>query len=446
MSYHHEKLKDLTLINFAYNEKEPCVPVGCLYLISWLRRYGFTVDFRDLQLSKSRNPFAKKNILSFFQNTSDIIGISCMPSTLPIAIWVCKQIRKDSPKKIIILGGSGPSLVAKEIINNFSYVDIVVIGPGEHALIELIGTLKSGESIDQIKGIVFRQDGNTVLTPPREAPSRIESAFTAFDAVDLSKYKNIHLFSGRGCSNNCPFCAIKSLYHGSTPRDIADIEQEFDYILRCKNGFDYIGFQDEDFLFNKNRFLKLCQMVKRKRKKGGVRLFCYAKIDLLDKENMLTLSNSGFSDIFIGVESGSDRVLRLINKKYTIKAALKVLLEAKKYFSVVWASFIGGFPFEEVADFLETCLVVRYLLMKEIKAILNSLEPVPGTKLYNLYKDKLQYYNRFINLISVHVAPITRLPHIAKFIVEYPDVFPFFYHYHTKNLDAKYKIFERIHK
>jgi radical SAM superfamily enzyme YgiQ (UPF0313 family) len=436
--------KDLTLVNLLYCGKKTSVPAGCLYLISWLKRFGFSVDFRDFQLAESKNPFSKRNILSSLQNTSDIIGVSCMSSALPAAIWTCKQIKKDNPKKIIILGGPGPSLVAREIIENFSFVDIVVIGPGEHTLVELMEALKTGKPINQIEGIACRVDNNVILTPSREAPSRIDSIFTDFGAINLNKYKEVPVLSGRGCPYNCPFCSIKSLYPVYIHRDISDIEREIDYVLRYKNSPTLIVLQDEGFLVNKERFLKLCQMIKRKKKRKDITLSCYGRIDLMDRGNMFALADSGFSLIFFGVESGSDRILRFINKGFTVRMAQEVLLKLRKYVSNISASFMWGFPFEEMSDFIETCLFMRYLAMKKISVRLRLLGPIPGTKFYNLYRDKLKFSNHLVSVSDIAWS-MTESPYAKKLIVEHPDVFPYFFHYHSDNLDDKYKIFKRIY-
>ena len=117
---------------------------------------------------------------------------------------------------------------------------------------------------------------------------------------------------------------------------------------------------------------------------------------------MQDMTRNHFSSILYGFESGSNRILRKIAKGFTVEKALDNVRLSKKYFQIVTASFVYGYPFETKDDFLET-LYCRWLLHNMgVNIHFNLLSPLPGTGFYKEYGDDLVFSE---NLISKQCAP-----------------------------------------
>ena len=110
---------DLTLVNLnmlfmRYGEqveRERHVPLGCLYLTAALERAGFTVDFRDYQLSDSDDPFDVEAFLSFVADPAPVIGLSCMANLLPFTLLAARALKDRYPDRKIVLGGVGTKAI-----------------------------------------------------------------------------------------------------------------------------------------------------------------------------------------------------------------------------------------------------------------------------------------------------------------------------------------------
>ena len=108
-------------------------------------------------------------------------------------------------------------------------------------------------------------------------------------------------------------------------------------------------------------------------------------MDRIDKELLKIMSGSGCKEIYYGIESGSDEILKKIKKGFTIEEAIKILLLSKKYIQTVTASFIYLFPFETPKDFIATKFFLIYLSSKGIATQLHSLCPVKNSEIYLAY-------------------------------------------------------------
>ena len=144
-------MADITICNFSipytekiYGEKKlmMTIPLGPLYLTSYMEKNGYSVDFRDCLLNDFGDPYNSKTLLSFLRDSSDILGFSSLSAFLPYLLIALKKLKKEHPEKTIILGGYGPSDVAEELIKHFNFVDVVVKGEGERRSLSFLAIWK----------------------------------------------------------------------------------------------------------------------------------------------------------------------------------------------------------------------------------------------------------------------------------------------------------------
>lgn len=443
---------DITLVNVTTampsdknNTPDIYLPLGCLYLVGALERAGIEVDFRDYQLFSKNIPFPLDVdcFQRFLSDSAPIVGISCMVSMLPFVLLGTKKFKEYHPGHTIILGGPGPSGVATEIISMLPWIDIVVRGEGEATLVELLGALKGGSDLATIAGITYRNSADCCHN--NEPRSRImnldELPLPAYGKVNLSEYTSVAVITGRGCSYGCTFCDVGPLWNNKALfRSIGSVIEELN-LLKSKFAQKHVNIADDTFDLRKRRVESFCEEVK----ELNLNWSCLARIDLMDEELLDKIARSGCRSIFLGIESGSNTILKTINKRFTIQEATKKVEMATQYIENVITSYIWGFPFETMEDFEKTILSVFSMLHLGAMVGLKLLSPMPLSQLGIEYKDQLEFSEDlcsvFASLGNVIPGTMSRRAEIPDefkdFIRMYPDIFAGFYYIKSGNIKEK---------
>ncbi|HLP61761.1 MAG TPA: cobalamin-dependent protein, partial [Candidatus Deferrimicrobium sp.] len=199
---------DITIANLtrSYVERETpdtFTPLGALYIASTLEKNDYNVDFRDY-LTKDHNrygdPTSPGSIFDFLEDSADILGISCGGSMLPSLLPALKILKTRYPHKTIILGGIGASGVAAELLHEFPFINIVAVGEGEETMLDLANHLCNGKSLNDVKGIIYRDNGSVCINPPRGRINDLDAVpFPNYDKIDFEDYSVISLITSRGC-------------------------------------------------------------------------------------------------------------------------------------------------------------------------------------------------------------------------------------------------------
>ena len=149
----------ITLVNLFQNSRNLAVlPLGCLWLRASLEKRGIGVDLRDLQFLPPEifgDPDALADLLN---DTHSIVGISAMADALPLAVALCRRLKERQPNRTLILGGWGPSTVARQLVDAFPWIDVVVRGEGEQMLPDVVEALKAG-AVERVPSLDGRLDG-----------------------------------------------------------------------------------------------------------------------------------------------------------------------------------------------------------------------------------------------------------------------------------------------
>lgn len=451
---------DVTLVNVSTpvpdsegGEPVRYAPLGCLYLVSALDRAGISLDFRDYQLFDTGGAprLGTDNFVSFLDDPGPIVGVSCMVSMLPFVALGTRRFKERYPGCTIVLGGPGPSGVAESIISSFPWIDIVCRGEGEETIVELVNALKANADLGSVRGIAYRSPDGTRSTPPRpriQNPDDIPPP--AYGAVDLSDYNSVSMITARGCPYKCAFCDVGPLWGNRTySRSVGKVIEELS-LLRNEYGRDTVHLADDTFDLKRSRTEQLCEEIG----KLGMKWTCLARIDLIDEELLVMMAEAGCRSIFLGIESGSDEVLRKINKRFTIAEATEKVELTRKYIDKVVTSYIWGFPFETLDDFKSTLLSVVSMWYLDAMAGLKLLSPMPLSPLGIEYGDRIEFSEELCsvfaslgNVTTGKGAQRASLPNEFKEIIEsHPDIFAGFYHIKTENLGEKAEYLKRFTK
>lgn len=435
-------------------DRERHVPLGPLYLVAALERAGYTVDFRDYQLSEYEEPFAANSIIDFLKNPAPVVGISVMANLLPFILLTLKEFKDAYPDRFVVLGGVGPKSVEEKILARCPWIDAIVCGEAETIVPDLIAAIQKDGDLSSVAGVFYRDSGDTISANPR--PPRIENLdnlhLPAFDHVDLSRYAGYGVVTSRGCPWPCTFCSVAPIWdHQSSFRSVHSVIEEMAFV-RDKTGNRVFLFQDEYFLASPERMIEFSTALKASNL--DVVWKAFGRVNLTDRKTMMAMADAGCVEIRYGIESGSDFVLEQTKKGFTTAEALEVVAEAVDVFPGVDAFFIWGFPFETMEHFHETLFTM--LTMREMGArILPSLLCfLPQTEIYRnlpdvsrlefcpeLFPEYMVTGHESYRSFFVEVAPEHQ--NIYQFIQQNPDLFPGFFHWDLSgNVLPKLKVLQ----
>jgi len=343
-------------------------PHGQLYLGAMLRQKGYEVLIIDETLGK--DPY---NLLVHALNTDPIcVGIGTTTgSQINCGIKFAEIIRSKSDIPIV-WGGPHPTDWPEQTLED-DLVDIIVIGEGEHSFVDLVMALENGDSLCEIRGIGYKDKNGAHINPPADKIDLDTIPPLPFDLVNMEAYissinkreitRGYEIITSRGCPYSCAFChnsIRKELWrYKSVEKIVAEIEY-----LREEFQVDGILIEDENFFVSKKRIVAFCEELLRRGIKitirgGAVRADQFSS---LDKSMLRLLKKAGFDHFGVGIESGSERILKILNKKITLEQIYDTNQKMKEYGFAVTYNFMSGIPREELEDYVETLKLIYFLL------------------------------------------------------------------------------------
>jgi len=308
----------------------------------------------------------------------DIVGITINTSTYKSAENIAKLIKTHNKNVQIIVGGIHPTVLPNETIQS-SYFDLVVRGEGEFTFLEI---LNGKSSYDKIKGITYYEgETNQIFeNPQRDFVCNLDCL--PFPARDLflndTKYMEYgYILSGRGCPFNCTFCASEKLWKSQVRfRSPENVINEIDHVYDTY-GTRFFYFVDDTFTLNKERIKRICTDLK---VFDDITWICNVRVGTVSEQTLQIMKDSGCIRLKVGIESGSDRILRK-HKSITKKQVKDFISLTKKVGIDITGYFMIGFPEETNETVKETIFFAKELDLSYISP--SILTPYPGTKIYD---------------------------------------------------------------
>ncbi len=428
-------MNNLTLIQFQYRPLS--TPLGALYLAYGLEKENIQFDIKLYPLYKYPNDVNK--LYSFLTESRKIIAIGCLSDMLPYVLAALEKVKKEFPEKIIILGGVGPTEAAEEILNKFKFIDFIIKGCGVYSLPKLIRQIGNRiNGLYDIHGLVYRSNEGVISNYYRGYYFNIPDFPPYHRIKNIRSYHNFHIFTSFGCPYKCTFCDSRPVSSKKVVyRDLNKVIEEIKLIKKIKKSRKFhLSIEDESFVINRRRVIRFCNLLRVE--KINVPWGCFGRVDRIDEGLLKIMSRNGCKEIYYGIESGSNKILKKIKKGFTIEKAIEILLLSKKYIEKVTASFIYLFPFEKPKDFIETKLFLIYLQLKGISIQLHSLCPVKNSEIFLKYKKNLFLSNKIKS--TCHVK-LNEMPgECIKLVKSNPDIFYYYYFHHFKELNEILKI------
>jgi len=372
------------------DEREFASPMGIMYVADAVRKAGFDVEIlHETWTARLRQRLMDK--IRIEQSSILLVGFSTItgPSLGP-TIAAAKAIKRAFPSIPIVWGGVHASLLPEETLRN-DFVDIVVVGEGERTLVELARCIRNGTSLGEVDGIAFRDKG-VHITKARRFIENLDMYEPAWDLVSLDKYyrplgrtgrRALDIVTSRGCPHGCTFCYNTSFNRRKWRAHSVEFVVSQVRMLRQRYGVDSIKFQDDNFFTHKARAFAVLEAIE-------VPWYAEIRADYFCEEDIDRMKILRCENLFIGAESGSDRVLGEIAKKGIRTKHVVTAVRLCRDKINLTLSFIIGFPGESRAELFQTLDFIADLrdLCKSNMIMLNTLVLVPGTEIYDRFPEE----------------------------------------------------------
>ncbi len=336
----------------------------------------------------------------------DIIGFSTVTPFYKTTLNLAKKIRKKS-KAILILGGYHISALPNSLEKPF---DIGVIGEGEHSLSLIISAWKNkkirdDDSLSKIPNLAyFNNLGKLVLNHTREVMKVEDLTKTDWKLIPKKlivnrialpingKYelkKLIMFYTARGCPYNCAFCAHRVMTLNKNGVRFFPLERVLDEMsyLHRKYNVDCFQILDDTFTVSKERVQSMIDGLKKRKILGKICFFnIFVRANIIDDEFSKLLKDLGVITVFMGVESGSNKILKKLKDGPISPKIVELAIDSLGRFGIyVIASFMLFSPNETKNDFKKSIKLANLLVKKNnlFSLSISATTPYPGTKLWS---------------------------------------------------------------
>jgi len=361
------------------------VPIGVGFLAGYLLHQGRRVEIIDEHIEPLSAELLKKALEKI--SPPYIFGISTLTACAQRSYDIAQELKIRYPDSKVILGGIHPTVLTDEALEN-NAVDFVIRGEGEKTLLELYDALKNKSNYTKIKGLSYKSGGKLIYNQLAELPDLAEFPSFPYHLFEknLGKYNFGFIASSRGCPYDCIFCSQRTI-SGKKFRYIPDevVINELDLLIN-KYRQTHINFVDDNFTANKPRVARLCEQMIKNRFQEKTTFDLQTRADAVNDEILVLLKKAGFRVINYGLETASERLMVLLNKKETVADNITAVKLAKKHGFGVSGTFIFGLPTETREERWQAYNLAKKLDLDYVR--FNNATPYPGTRLYEIAKEE----------------------------------------------------------
>ncbi len=368
----------------AFSSQEATAPLGILAVSTPLLRAGYWVRIIDSTITHN----FRARVL---EEVEDALCLAVSLVTGPMireTVEIARAVKKRYPGKPVILGGWHPSLLSDQTLAA-EYVDVVVKGQGEDALLEIVQRIEAGESLRGVAGAGYKEDGRLRFNPPRPLKPIREMPPKAYELADFDAYERVcgrrwaMYTSSLACPYECAYCTNDGVYGRKwNALEAGQVVEETTELVE-RNGLSLLWIVDDNFLVDRERAVAIAEGLVRKGVKfdwsiqGSTNLVCRLTV-----EELKLLRRAGLSQVSQGADSGSPKVLGLMNKHFQ---KIETIYQAAEKLSAagIRPSFnmIFGFPGEGEKERRESVRLIMNICRRYPGAEFwtNIFTPYPGS-------------------------------------------------------------------
>ena len=402
---------------------QPYPPLGTLYAASLMRENGYSVDLFDTMFTLNPDMVAEKiektkpDFFVIYDDGFNYLTKMCLTNMREAAFRMCKIAKEKGC--VVIVSSSDSTDRYEEYLSEGA--DFVLLGEAEYSLLELINAYSSlQKKYSEIQGLAFCENNNLIKTQRRSVIKELDSLpLPAWDLVDIQAYKNrwlqssgyfsLNIGTTRGCPFKCNWCAKPIYGNRYNVRSPENVVKELLY-LKENFQFDHIWFCDDIFGLKPGWVQDFAKLVQEN--KLVFRFKIQARADLLLQENYIkALSLAGCENVWMGAESGSQKILDAMDKGITVEQIHTATHLLKK--NGIHPSFFIQFGYldETRKDIQKTIDMINELLPYSIGISVSY--PLPGTVFYEKVKAGMKEKTNWID--SDELAVMFNNSHSSEF-------------------------------
>ena len=422
------------------NIPEVHFPAGLISIATVLHNAGIDVGILDINAIASSSTYSEVHE-AIIAEDPDIIGFSTMCTHYHITLHLarrCKELKTDVK---IIFGGPQATFSDCATLEAFPYVDVIVRGEAERTIVQVVKALSSDGDLQEVPGITFRSPKGIVRNPPApliknldDLPDPMYDLFPSMHMVE-----SIFIEDGRGCPFNCSFCCTNKFWRRTFR--VRSVDRIVGLIKKLMIDYETkkVTFTHDIFSLSRDRIVQFCETLKRENL--NIQWSCYFRIDDLDEDLLRIMAEAGCVGIFFGIESGSERMQKSIDKNLDLSRVHEIANYIAEKNIDYTASFIIGFPDEKLEDIEQTinlALALRYRGGKCLRTQIHRLYAMPGNRLFEEHGAELLFDGNFSGFAESNLCEDD-----FEMVRKYPDIFSAYHYYPTEHLDRTFLL--RIH-
>jgi len=379
---------------------QPYAPLGTLYAASFMRQNGYKVSLFDTMFSEYPEEIIpildeiKPDFFVIYDDGFNYLTKMCLTNMRNAAF---KMIRLAKANGCTIIVSSSDATDRFEIYLNAG-ADFILLGEAEITLLKLIDAIQNNKNdFSEINGLAFLHNNIVIKTAKRDVMRDLDIIpFPAWDIIDMAPYRqswmkhagyfSMNMATTRGCPFKCNWCAkpiYGNRYNSRSPRNVVN---EL-LMLKANFQFDHIWFCDDIFGLKPGWIKEFADLIEKENL--SIRFKMQGRVDLLLKENNIKdLSRAGCDNIWMGAESGSQKILDAMDKGTNVQQIFEAtrLLKMNGIKPSFFIQF--GYPGENYEDIKKTISMINKLLPYEIGISVSY--PLPGTVFYEKVKSELK--------------------------------------------------------
>ncbi len=378
----------------------PYPPLGTLYTASFLRRSGYSVVVHDVMFASQEYEITQAvskhhpEITVIYDDQFNYLTKMCL-TRMRQAAFSMTAITKTWGSKVVIFSSDATDHLEEYFLHGPDYV---IVGEAEETLNELAGHLLRYPSapVDSVRGLAFMKGGSVTRTAPRPVLENLDLLpFPAWDLIGLEPYReawnrkhgylSLNMVTTRGCPFHCNWCAkpiYGQVYHSRSPENVVE---EMLMLQELANP-DHLWFTDDIFGLKPGWIGRFDDLVRSRN--AAIPFKCLSRVDLLLKEdNIRHLRNAGCRTVWVGAESGSQKILDAMEKGTRVEQIYEASSLLHQHGIRVGFFLQYGYPGETRDDIEKTLRMVHECEPDEIGISVSY--PLPGTRFYEQVKREL---------------------------------------------------------
>jgi len=339
-----------------------CPPLGLLYIAGYVREHGYEIHVVDVPALG----LSLQNTIDYVLSLKpDLVGLTAMTTNILNANAIAEGLKGNGFTANVVIGGPHFTATSVETLQRFPSIDYGVLGEGEITFLELIQKISNNIDVKDIQGLAWRQDdGSITVNSPRPMIHDLNILpFPAWDllpnfpnayphnALETKRLPAASIITSRGCPHKCTFCD-RAVYGSVVRHHSAEYTLEMIRHLKSNYGIKDLMIVDDNFLLDKKKLFYICDKIIEENM--DLKWYCLSHVKFMTEDRLRKIKEAGCWIMEVGIESGCERILRLLRRTTPKSQIADAIKRAKKNGIKIKGNFIFGLPTETKESLEET--------------------------------------------------------------------------------------------